>query len=125
MISIIQEDRENYSFLLKVTNYNHDQRCEISEAIMAEGDSAVHECGDYWIVIPNDDYTTWSKMSDLIHSLMDKYNDKCNDNVGLQLTKDEVIALSVYFIDKDNDIEGYDIDELVNRIKTFAAKYAL
>jgi hypothetical protein len=48
-----------------------------------------------------------------------------NDNLGLQLTKDEVIALSVYFVDKDNDIEGYDIDEVVNRIKTFAAKYAL
>jgi hypothetical protein len=48
-----------------------------------------------------------------------------NDNLGLQLTKDEVIALSVYFIDKDNDIEGYDIDELVNRIKCLAAKYAL
>ena len=45
-----------------------------------------------------------------------------NDNVGLQLTKGEVIALSAYFIDKDNDIEGYDIDELVNRIKAIAAK---
>lgn len=51
--------------------------------------------------------------------------DKYNDNLGLQLTKDEVIALSVYFIDKDNDIEGYDIDELVNRIKCLAAKYSI
>ena len=47
---------------------------------------------------------------------------KPNDNDGLQLTKGEVIALSAYFIDKDNDIEGYDIDELVNRIKAIAAK---
>lgn len=117
MISIIKEDRENYSFLLKVTNYNHDQRCEISEAIMAEGDSDVRECGDYWMVVPNDDYTTWDKMSGLIHRLMDKYN-----NAGLQLTKDEVIALSDYFIDKDNDIEGYNIDEVVDRIKCLAAK---
>ena len=45
------------------------------------------------------------------------------DNVGLQLTKEEVIALSVYFIDKDNDIEGYDIDEVVERIKGLADKY--
>ena len=75
MISIIQEDRENYSFLLKVTNYNHDKRCEISEAIMAEGDSDVYECGDYWMVIPNVDYTTWSKMSDFLNYLMYKYND--------------------------------------------------
>lgn len=76
MISIIKEDRENYSFLLKVTHHSHDQRCEIAEAIMAEGDSDVRECGDYWVVIPNDDYTTWSKMSDVIHGLMDKYNGK-------------------------------------------------
>lgn len=76
MISIIKEDRENYSFLLKVTHHSHDQRCEIAEAIMAEGDSDVRECGDYWVVIPNDDYTTWGKMSDVIHGLMDKYNDK-------------------------------------------------
>lgn len=45
------------------------------------------------------------------------------DTVGLQLTKEDVIALSVYFIDKDNDIEGYDIDELVERIKRLADKY--
>ena len=45
-----------------------------------------------------------------------------NDNDDLHLTKGEVIALSAYFIDKDNDIEGYDIDELVNRIKAIAAK---
>ena len=45
-----------------------------------------------------------------------------NHNDGLHLTKGEVIALSAYFIDKDNDIEGYDIDELVNRIKALAAK---
>lgn len=76
MISIIKEDRENYSFLLKVSHHSHDQRYEIAEAIMAEGDSDVRECGDYWVVIPNDDYTTWSKMSDVIHGLMDKYNGK-------------------------------------------------
>ena len=45
------------------------------------------------------------------------------DNNGLQLTKNEVIALSVYFIDKDNDIEGYDIDELVDRIKCLANQF--
>lgn len=45
------------------------------------------------------------------------------DNAGLQFTKEEVIALSVYFIDKDNDIEGYDIDEVVDRIKGLADKY--
>ena len=45
------------------------------------------------------------------------------DNNGLQLTKEEVIALSVYFIDKDNDIEGYDIDEVVDRIIGLADKY--
>ena len=45
------------------------------------------------------------------------------DNAGLQLTKDEVVALSVYFIDKDNDIEGYDIDDVVDRIKGLADKY--
>ena len=45
------------------------------------------------------------------------------DNVGLQLTKEEVMALSVYFIDKDNDIEGYDIDDVVERIKGLADKY--
>lgn len=75
MISIIQEDRENYSFLLRVTNRDSDQRCKISDTIIAEGDSDVYECGDYWMVIPNDEYTTWSKMSDVIHSLMDKYNE--------------------------------------------------
>lgn len=75
MISIIQEDRENYSFLLKVTELSHDQRCEISESIMAEGDSDVRECGDYWMVILNDDYTTWDKMSELINWLMYKYNE--------------------------------------------------
>lgn len=46
-----------------------------------------------------------------------------DDTIGLQLTKEEVIALSVYFIDKDNDIEGYDIDEVVSRIKGLADKY--
>jgi len=45
------------------------------------------------------------------------------DTTGLRLTKDEVVALSVYFIDKDNDIEGYDIDEVVGRIKGLADKY--
>ena len=76
MISIIKEDRPNYTLLLKVTHFSHDQRCEIAEAIMAEGDSDVYGCGDYWVVIPNDDYTTFDKMSDVINGLMDKYNDK-------------------------------------------------
>lgn len=76
MISIIKEDRPNYTLLLKVTYFSHDQRCEIAEAIMAEGDSDVYGCGDYWVVIPNDDYTTFDKMTDVIHGLMDKYNDK-------------------------------------------------
>lgn len=76
MISIIKEDRPNYTLLLKVTHFSHDQRCEIAEAIMAEGDSDVYGCGDYWVVIPNDDYTTFDKMTDVIHGLMDKYNDK-------------------------------------------------
>ena len=76
MISIIKEYRPNYTLLLKVTHLSHDQRCEIAEAIMAEGDSDVYGCGDYWVVIPNDDYTTFDKMTDVIHGLMDKYNDK-------------------------------------------------
>lgn len=76
MISIIKEDLDNYSFLLKVVNHSPDQRYEIAEAIMAEGSSNVYECGDYWVVKPNDDYTTFDKMTDVIHGLMDKYNDK-------------------------------------------------
>ena len=76
MISIIKEDRENYSFLLNVVHHSPDQLYEISEAIMAEGSSNVYECGDYWVVKPNDDYTTFDKMSAVIHGLMDKYNDK-------------------------------------------------
>lgn len=76
MISIIKEDRENYSFLLNVVHHSPDQLYEIAEAIMAEGSSNVYECGDYWVVIPNDDYTTFDKMTDVIHGLMDKYNDK-------------------------------------------------
>lgn len=79
MISIIKEDRENYSFLLKVVRHSHDQRCEIAEAIMAEGDSDVYECGDYWVVIPNDDFTTFDKMSEVIRSLMDKYGERAPD----------------------------------------------
>lgn len=76
MISIIKEDLDNYSFLLKVLNHSPDHRYEIAEAIMAEGSSNVYECGDYWVVKPNDDYTTFNKMSAVIHGLMDKYNDK-------------------------------------------------
>ena len=30
MISIIKEDRPNYTLLLKVTHFSHDQRCEIA-----------------------------------------------------------------------------------------------
>lgn len=76
MISIIKEDLDNYSFLLNVVHHSPDQLYEIAEAIMAEGSSNVYECGDYWVVIPNDDYTTFNKMSAVIHGLMDKYNDK-------------------------------------------------
>lgn len=76
MISIIKEDRKNYSFLLNVVHHSPDQLYEIAEAIMAEGSSNVYECGDYWVVIPNDDYTTFNKMSAVIHGLMDKYNGK-------------------------------------------------
>lgn len=75
MISLIKADRENYSFLLKVVRHSPDQLYEISEAIMAEGSSSVYECGDYWVVIPNDDYTTFDKMFAVINGLMDKYND--------------------------------------------------
>ena len=76
MISIIKEDLDNYSFLLNVVHHSPAQLYEIAEAIMAEGSSNVYECGDYWVVIPNDDYTTFNKMSAVIHGLMDKYNDK-------------------------------------------------
>ena len=78
MISIIKEDLDNYSFLLNVVHHSPDQLYEIAEAIMAEGSSNVYECGDYWVVIPNDDYTTFNKMSAVIHGLMDKYNDKAS-----------------------------------------------
>lgn len=75
MISIIKEDRENNSFLFKVVNLSLDQLRKVYSAISAEGDSEAHMCGDYWMVVIDDEYTTWDQMSDVIHGLMDKYNE--------------------------------------------------
>lgn len=75
MISIIKEDREQNSFLLELVNLSMDQLRKVYSAIVAEGDSEAYMCGDYWMVIPNDDYTTWDNMSDVIHDLMDEYNE--------------------------------------------------
>lgn len=74
MISIIEEDRVNNSFLLQVVNLSLDQLRKVYSAIKAEGDSEAYECGDYWMVVVNDDYTTWDQMSVVIHGLMDEYN---------------------------------------------------
>lgn len=74
MISIIEEDRVDCSFLLQVVNLSLDQRRKVYSAIEAEGDSEAHMCGDYWMVVVNDDYTTWDQMSVVIHGLMDEYN---------------------------------------------------
>jgi len=43
-----------------------------------------------------------------------------DDIINLSLTAEEIKNLSTYFIDKDNDIEGYDIDQVVKRINTLA-----
>lgn len=46
-----------------------------------------------------------------------------NEYVQFPITKAELLALSIYLMDKDNDIEGYDIDEVVDRIIGLADKY--
>jgi len=38
------------------------------------------------------------------------------DTVQITLSKDEFINISDYFYDKDNDIEGYDIDDSVKEM---------
>ena len=76
MISIIKESPQDYSFLLKLHHLSPEQKLDIDSAICAEGDSDSYDCGDYLLVIPNTDFTTFAKMSDVIHGLMDKYNDK-------------------------------------------------
>lgn len=46
-----------------------------------------------------------------------------NDYVQFPITKAELLALSIYLMDKDNDIEGYGIDEVVGRIHSRADIY--
>lgn len=43
--------------------------------------------------------------------------------VQFPITKGELLALSMYLTDKDNDIEGYGIDEVVDRIHSRANSY--
>ena len=43
--------------------------------------------------------------------------------VQFPITKGELLALSMYLKDKDNDIEGYGIDEVVDRIHSRANSY--
>jgi len=76
MISIIEESREDFSFLLKLQHLSPEQKSDIETAICAEGDSASYDCWDYMLVIPNNDFTTFDKMYDVIRGLMDKYNAK-------------------------------------------------
>jgi hypothetical protein len=42
--------------------------------------------------------------------------DVVTDTVQITMNKDEFINMSDYFYDKDNDIEGYNIDDTVNEI---------
>ena len=35
--------------------------------------------------------------------------------VQFPITKGELLSLSIYLMDKDNDIEGYGIDEVVDK----------
>lgn len=46
-----------------------------------------------------------------------------NDYVQFPITKAELVALSIYLIDKDNDIEGYGVDDVVDRIISQADSY--
>ena len=43
-----------------------------------------------------------------------------NDYIQFPITKAELLALSIYLMDKDNDIEGYGIDSVVDRIHSRA-----
>lgn len=79
MISIIKESRQDFSFLLKLHHLSPEQKSDIESAIRAEGDSDSYDCGDYLLVIPNDDFTTFDKMSKVIRSLMDKYGERAPD----------------------------------------------
>ena len=79
MISIIKESRQDFSFLLKLHHLSPEQKSDIESAICAEGDSDSYDCGDYLLVIPNDDFTTFDKMSKVIRSLMDKYGERAPD----------------------------------------------
>lgn len=76
MITIVQENRQDQTFLLKITDMTPEQIDAIYGAICAEGDSDVDTCGEYWMVVVNTDYTTFTAMSDVIRGLMDKYNPK-------------------------------------------------
>ena len=51
----------------------------------------------------------------------DNENNECY--VQFPITKCELVALSIYFMDKDNDIEGYGIDAVVDRIHSRANGY--
>lgn len=42
--------------------------------------------------------------------------DVTDDLVHLTMSKDDFINMSDYFYDKDNDIEGYGIDDMVNEM---------
>ena len=42
--------------------------------------------------------------------------DVVTDTVQITMNKDDFINMSDYFYDKDNDIEGYNIDDTVNEI---------
>lgn len=46
-----------------------------------------------------------------------------NDYVQFPITKCELVALSIYFMGKDNDIEGCGIDAVVDRIHSRANSY--
>lgn len=43
-----------------------------------------------------------------------------DDMLAVRMTKSELMNLSAYFIDKDNDIEGYGIDAVVTNIHQLA-----
>ena len=74
MITLIAESRRDLSFLLKLSHVTPEQKFDIDSAICAEGDSDSYDCGDYLMVIPNTDYTTFDNMSEVIRGLMEKYN---------------------------------------------------
>ena len=47
-------------------------------------------------------------------------NNITDEMLAVRMTKSELMRLSAYFIDKDNDIEGYGIDEVVTNIHQLA-----